>query len=264
MITTILAHPASAPAIRTPAAVVTYGELATRITVLAHRLAARGLGPERVCALAVPRGVDAVVAMAAVLHTGAAFLSLDVEAPPARLSAMATSAEAEFLLTTTGVTLDLALPRLDLDTPDPAWAPLPPVRPNALAYVSHTSGSTGTPNAVQIERRSLESYLDFLVADYGLGPHTTCLQLAPQGYDASIRDTLAPLVAGGQLVLVPRSALLRPKEFAEVLTTHGVNTILSTTPSFLTAMSEVDLSRLSLVVSSGESLRPFLAAGGRG
>ncbi|MFB0617922.1 amino acid adenylation domain-containing protein [Streptomyces sp. AGS-58] len=270
-----------APALLTPEGVLTYGELVARIDRLAGLLAARGVGPERVCAVALERGPHAVVAMAAVSRAGGAFLTLDVDAPPPRLQAMADSARAGALLTTAALAekLELAVPGptvlIDEEAragsevaPEPAARTAPPqIVASSLAYVSHTSGSTGTPNAVLIEHRGLTRYLRFVARDYGLGPHTTALQLAPLGYDASVRDTFAPLVAGARLVLADRSVLLRAEGFAETVRRFGVDTVLSATPSLLTFLTRhetiaAELRGLRLAVSSGESLRPFLAAGG--
>ncbi|WP_327412329.1 amino acid adenylation domain-containing protein [Streptomyces sp. NBC_01233] len=265
-----------APALVTPGGVVSYGELFDRIDRLARALVRRGVGPEAVCAVAVERGAQAVVAMAAVARAGGAFLTLDVDLPGPRLAAMVESAGATFLVTDSALEERLALPvegpavlidRLDATAGEPD-VPLPPVEPCTLAYVSHTSGSTGTPNAVLIEHRGLTSYLRFVARDYGLGPRTIAVQLAPLGYDASIRDTFAPLAAGGRLVLVERSALLRADEFLATIRTFRVNTVLSATPSFLTFLTQHEggadrLRGVKLVVSSGESLRPFLTAGGR-
>ncbi|GAA4658105.1 hypothetical protein GCM10023347_06520 [Streptomyces chumphonensis] len=278
----ILGHAARTPdrtAVTTPDGDVTYAELATRIERLAAVLRTRGAGPERVCAVAVPRGVDAVVAPAAVLRAGAAFLGLDVEQPPARLAELAASGGAELVVTTAESAARGGLPGADVPggpvlvdapaTDGPTPAPEPEsVDGRALAYVSHTSGSTGAPSPVLIERRSADSYLRRLVRDQGLGPHTVALQTAPQGYDAAVRDTFAPLLAGGRLVLVPRAELMRPDAFGAAVRRHGVNALLSVTPSFLAFLAgQPDardlLAGVRLVVSSGESLRPFLAAGGR-
>ncbi|MFI5527225.1 amino acid adenylation domain-containing protein [Kitasatospora sp. NPDC051853] len=272
----ILAHAARTPeavAIVTDDGVLRYGELADRIHRLAAHLRTRGVGPEQVCAIAVERGVDAVVAMAAVLRAGGAFLSLDVDLPTPRLAAQLTSGGARHLLTSSrlaqNLRLLLPLPAILLDVlPEPDGLPFPAPEPRALAYVSHTSGSTGAPNAVLIEHRGLHAYLRCLVRDFELGPDTVVLQLAPLGYDASLRDTFAPLAAGGRLVLVDRAKLMRADAFAETVATHGVNTVLSTTPSFLTFLAQAPgaaerLRGIRLLASSGESLRPFLAAGGR-
>jgi amino acid adenylation domain-containing protein len=265
----ILAHAVTTPdrtAIVAPDTVLCYAELAARIDRLARVLVARGVGMEQVCAVVVDRGPEAVIAMAAVSRAGGAFLTLDAELPAQRLAAMASTGRARYLVTTRARAEQLSLPidgpTVFVDEPDTA-ASLPAFTPRSLAYVSHTSGSTGIPNAVLVEHRGLTNYLRFVVRDYELDQDTVVLQLAPYGYDASIRDTFAPLVAGGRLVLVPRSTLLRAAEFVAVVREQGVNTILSATPTFLMSLCRRELATLRLTVSSGESLRPFLVAGCR-
>src|SRR5690606_6501510 len=130
------------------------------------------------------------------------------------------------------------------------------------------SGSTGEPSPVLVEHHALDAYLRDTARAFGLGPDTVALQTAPLGYDASIRDTFAPLLAGGRLVIVDRSRLLRPADFADTVRAHRVTALLSTTPSFLAHLAgQPDppdpLGGVTLVATSGESLRPFLAAGGR-
>ncbi|MCK1795228.1 amino acid adenylation domain-containing protein [Streptomyces sp. XM4193] len=286
----IIAHAAREPrriALTTPDGDVEYGRLAADIEELARYLRAEGVGPETVCAVAVDPGAHAVTAMAAVNHAGAAFLTVDIGQPPERLAAFTRTAGATVLLTTSDVAprLDLDLPALLLDrlpprsadsgrygTGDrPGTGPAEaegPVHPRALAYVSHTSGSTGEPSTVLIEHRSLNEYLHDTARAFELGPDTVALAMAPLGYDASIRDTLVPLLAGGRLVLAERSQLLRPEAFVRTLRTHRITALLSVTPSFLSHLAGQPapadpLAGVALVASSGESLRPFLAAGGR-
>lgn len=282
----ILAHAERDPdrtALTTPDGDTSYAELAARVTALARTLAARGAGPETVCAVAVERGTDAVAAMAAVLSCGAAFLSLDTWQPRERLASFVRSGRAGLLLTTSALA-----DRLDLPVPGPPVLLDRPTRqdaaghdavgvgsrrpapadPRSLAYVSHTSGSTGEPSAVLIEHRGLDAYLRDAAAVFGLGPGTVALQIAPLGYDASIRDTFVPLLAGGRVVIVDRGTLLRAEEFTATVRRHGVNTLLSVTPSFLAhlagaAAGQEPLAGVTLVATSGESLRPFLTAGGR-
>ncbi|MEU0340416.1 amino acid adenylation domain-containing protein [Streptomyces bobili] len=270
----IAAHAARSPeriALTTPAGDVTYARLGARIDEIARLLRAHGARPETVCAVAVEHGTDAVAAMAAVLRCGAAFLTLDVGQPQDRLAAFVRGAGARLLLTTSAHAplLGEALPTVLLDRPAPTNAPPPPpVDPRALAYVSHTSGSTGEPSAVLIEHHSLDVYLRDTAHAFGLGADTVALQTAPLGYDASIRDTFAPLLAGARLVIVDRARLLRPEEFARTVREHRVTALLSVTPSFLSHLAGAPgladpLAGVVLAASSGESLRPFLAAGGR-
>ncbi|MEU1295814.1 amino acid adenylation domain-containing protein [Streptomyces sp. NPDC005840] len=272
----IAAHAARHPdrvALDTPEGDITYRQLDIRITELTCLLHAHGARQETVCAVAVEHGLDAVAAMAAVLRCGAAFLTLDVGQPRDRLAAFVTSAGARLLLTTSGhaAALDLGLPTVLLDRPAPTDAqppPATPADPRALAYVSHTSGSTGEPSAVLVEHGALDAYLRDTADAFGLGPGTVALQTAPLGYDASLRDTFAPLLAGATLVVVDRSQVLRPDAFARTVRDHRVTALLSVTPSFLTHLAGQPgpagpLAGVALVASSGESLRPFLAAGGR-
>ncbi|MFB7507560.1 amino acid adenylation domain-containing protein [Streptomyces broussonetiae] len=270
----IAAHAARHPqrvALSTPDGDVTYARLAARIEEIVRLLRGHGAGPETVCAVALEHGTDAVAAMAAVLRCGAAFLTLDVGQPRDRLVSFLRSADAALLLTCSALppARDLGVPTVLLDEPEPTDGPPPgPVDPHALAYVSHTSGSTGEPSAVLIEHHALDTYLRDTARACGLGTGTVALQTAPLGYDASIRDTFVPLLAGARLVIVARSRLLRPQEFADTVREYGVTALLSVTPSFLSHLAgrpdlADPLAGVTLVASSGESLRPFLAAGGR-
>jgi D-alanine--poly(phosphoribitol) ligase subunit 1 len=279
----IAAHAArdpQAPALETPRGVMSYRELAGRIERLALALAAAGVRAEVRCVVAAEHTAEAVIAMAAVMRAGGAFVTLDPGLPVARLHAMVRSAQARVQVTTAALNGRLGLPvpgpavLIDEPAPGPPAPIAPaqiaptPVTPDTLAYISHTSGSTGVPNPVLVEHGGLRAYLRFIVTHCELGPDTSVLQLAPVGYDASIRDIFAPLSAGSRLILLPRSTLLRPDALADAVTEYGADAILATTPTFLTALAQPDgaaarLDRLRLIVCAGESLRPFLAAGGR-
>ncbi|MBW0009180.1 MAG: AMP-binding protein, partial [Pseudonocardiales bacterium] len=144
---------------------LTYARLNTAANHLAHELITRGVSPEHLIALALPRGVDGVVAILAVLKAGAAYLPLDPDYPPARLAFMLTDAHPVLILTTTPTLTrlpqDTTTPQLVLDDPDtqaalnqhPDTDPTDTHRGTALrpehpAYVIYTSGSTGTPKGV--------------------------------------------------------------------------------------------------------------------
>jgi amino acid adenylation domain-containing protein len=261
-------------ALVTPEQTVSYGRLAERIEHLARILVAAGVGPDDRCVVALEHGPDAVTAINAVLRAGGAFTTLDVLQPPARLASMIRTCGARFQITAAALAERLGLsvpgPTILLDRLDglPEQSPPERIEPHRLAYASHTSGSTGTPRAVLVEHRGFHSFLRFVVRYCGLGPDTVTLQLGPLGWDASVRDTFAPLSAGGRLVLVPRSVLLRPDHLFDVLDEYGVDRILSTTPTFLTALADhvgsaERLRGVRLIATSAESLRPFLAAGHR-
>ncbi|MGH3468140.1 MAG: AMP-binding protein, partial [Thermocrispum sp.] len=178
-----------AQAARTPDAValvfggarLSYAELDARINRLARLLLAMGAGPERIVGLALPRSVDMVVALFAVLRTGAAYLPLDVDHPVERLRAMlddaasfpptapSRSAPAPLcVLSTSAVGLTDDAVCLDepglldgfdatdiADAERPGFAPGVPGRLEYPAYVIYTSGSTGKPKGVVTPYRGL-------------------------------------------------------------------------------------------------------------
>ncbi|WP_434099959.1 amino acid adenylation domain-containing protein, partial [Streptomyces viridosporus] len=154
---------------------LTCSELNERANRLARLLIARGAGPERIVALALPRGPQALVAMFAVLKAGAAFLTVDPEFPADRIAYLLRDAAPTVVLTDregdahwTAEGLGAGIGRLVLDAEetgrelaaaDPAdvvdtdrTAPLTPAAP---AYVIYTSGSTGRPKGVVVQHHNL-------------------------------------------------------------------------------------------------------------
>ncbi|MEV0375070.1 amino acid adenylation domain-containing protein [Streptomyces sp. NPDC050636] len=159
--------------------VLTYAELDAHINQLARLLLARGAGPETAVALALPRSTEMVVALFAVLRTGAAYLPLDLDHPADRLRLMvedtgplclvSTAAVAptlhgdtgavapELLLDDEAVAAELAaLPGGEItDAERPAFSHDVPDRLEYPAYVIYTSGSTGKPKGVVTPYRGL-------------------------------------------------------------------------------------------------------------
>ncbi|WP_042940159.1 non-ribosomal peptide synthetase [Rhodococcus sp. AW25M09] len=153
---------------------VTFRDLDARVRACAGALLRRGAGPERIVALALPRSVEMVVALFAVLRTGSAYLPLELDYPTARLDMMLADAEPTILVTTIesrlrGLTTDATV--MIVDDPDvvaesaqrvdPAeldsgpFAPGTPGRLEHPAYVIYTSGSTGAPKGVVTPYRGL-------------------------------------------------------------------------------------------------------------
>ncbi|MFI2345841.1 amino acid adenylation domain-containing protein [Streptomyces sp. NPDC019443] len=158
---------------------LTYAELDAHINRLARLLLARGAGPEKAVALALPRSIDMVAALFAVLRTGAAYLPLDLDHPADRLRLMVEDTRPLCLLSTTTVAptfrdetgpaapellLDdeavaaelAALPGGEItDAERPAFAHDRVDRLEHPAYVIYTSGSTGKPKGVVTPYRGL-------------------------------------------------------------------------------------------------------------
>ncbi|MFF2044550.1 amino acid adenylation domain-containing protein, partial [Kitasatospora sp. NPDC058170] len=165
------AHAAQAPdatALVHGAEALTFGRLNSRANRLARALVAAGVGPDSLVALALPRSVESVVGILAVLKAGAAFLPLDAEYPVDRLAHMLADSRPAVALTNDGWPLPEALDGVPvLRTDEELWAGLPaedlPVRAAAdhAAYVIYTSGSTGRPKGVVVGHGGLANLLAF-------------------------------------------------------------------------------------------------------
>ncbi|AVH60769.1 MULTISPECIES: non-ribosomal peptide synthetase [Streptomyces] len=254
---------------------LTYRDLNERANRLAHRLVARGMGPEHVVALALERSADLVVAILATLKAGAAYLPLDPEYPPARLAHMVTDARPGLLLTTTAAQANLpaahGTPVLLLDAPDTTTDlthnPTPALAPDHPAYVIYTSGSTGQPKGVVNTHRNVVRLFDATRKWFGFGPDDVWTLFHSYAFDFSVWELWGALLHGGRLVVVPYEVSRTPGAFLDLLADEGV-TVLNQTPSAFyqlaqaDADAEADASRparrlgLRTVVFGGEALQP--------
>ncbi|WP_066582501.1 amino acid adenylation domain-containing protein [Cellulomonas timonensis] len=140
----------------------TFEDVQRRVDDLAARVVESTSGPEAVVALALPRTVEHVVAIFAVLRAGRAYLPLDLAHPVERLSRLARLAGAELVLTAPGGAGVEGVPTLDVTAVRGAGTPFTPpaVRPDQLAYTIFTSGSTGEPKGVAVPHRGLVTMYD--------------------------------------------------------------------------------------------------------
>ncbi|MEU2672600.1 amino acid adenylation domain-containing protein [Streptomyces sp. NPDC007164] len=144
---------------------LTFAELQERSRAVAGVLAARGIGPETAVGLAVPRSLDSIVALFAVLRVGAAYVPLELDHPDERIAAIVADARPEVILTTSAVSPRLSGDLIELDRPLPAagpyvtFAPDDPDRLRHPAYTIYTSGSTGKPKGVVTEYAGLTNML---------------------------------------------------------------------------------------------------------
>ncbi len=169
--------------VRTPEAVAlscggrswTYRQLDEAANRLANLLAGHGAGPGECVALLLSRSAEAIVAILAVLKTGAAYLPIDPVLPTARIGFMVADAAPIAALTTAGQAdrlegHDMAV--IDVDDPvigAQSSTPLAGPDPDDVAYLIYTSGTTGVPKGVAVAHRNVTGLLGSLHADLDAG-----------------------------------------------------------------------------------------------
>ncbi|WP_436386012.1 amino acid adenylation domain-containing protein [Amycolatopsis sp. MEPSY49] len=248
-----VARTPDAPALVFGGETLTYAELDARATTLARALLARGAGPERVVAVALPRSTDLVVALLAVLKTGAAYLPLDLNHPAERVELMLADADPHLVIAEAGFGDRLVRPG---DTgPEPAW---PSIRPDHPAYVIFTSGSTGRPKAVAGTQRALANRLHW---GRGIAEGVRVAKSALTFIDGST-ELLGGLVAGDPVVLADDATATDPHALAELVRTSGAQ-VLTVVPSLLDSFVEDGpddaFDAVTTWITSGEPLSVALA-----
>ncbi|MFD9076131.1 amino acid adenylation domain-containing protein, partial [Streptomyces lasiicapitis] len=215
---------------------------------LARVLAARGVGQESVVGLALPRSMEQVVAVLAVLKAGGTYLPVDADYPAERLAFLLGDAAPVLLVTdaeTSERLFDSPCPHLVLDEPGTAdeiaraeAGPLAAAtagHPDQLAYVMYTSGSTGLPKGVGTTHRDVV----LLAADscFGKGGHERVLMHNPQSFDASTYEMCIPLLGGGTVVVAPPGRL-DAAALARLITEQGVTGLGIAAGLFMTIADE--------------------------
>ncbi|MGW5692098.1 non-ribosomal peptide synthetase, partial [Streptomyces asiaticus] len=209
---------------------LTFAELEVAANRLAHRLIGRGVGPERLVALVLPRSVEMLVAQLAVAKAGGAFLPVDPGYPKERVAFM----------------LRDAAPSVVLDDAASVWAeegpagppPLRGLTPDHPAYVIYTSGSTGVPKAVVVTHAGLAGFSAAAAAHYDVRAGDRVLQFSSPSFDASVLELCVSLPRGAALVIGDEGPLLGER-LAEVLGGQRITHALIP-PAALATMEETD------------------------
>jgi len=225
----------------------TYSELSHRANQLAASLHDSQVGPGDYIALCLDRSPELIVAILAVLKTGAAYLPLDPRYPVDRLAYMLEDSGARFLITDASQVSDTsqvvdrlanACPRLTvLDTHtsptnlvQPATVNSTALHPEDAAYLIYTSGSTGKPKGVVIEHRNAVALIAWARSAFE-APSLRCLLASTSvSFDVSIFEIFAPLATGNSFVLVGDVLQLQSNPHADRVT------LLNVVPSAMDAV----------------------------
>ncbi|NUS95007.1 MAG: amino acid adenylation domain-containing protein, partial [Nocardia sp.] len=228
---------------------LSYAELDRRANALARRLIAAGAGPESLVAVLLPRSLDLVVALLAVIKSGAGYVPVDPDSPNERIAYVLADAGPEAVILDASVTADLPadLPRVMLDGADGDIGDAPitdddrlaPLRPDNTAYVIYTSGSTGRPKGVAVAHRNVVRLFANTDREFGFGPDDVWTLFHSYAFDFSVWELWGPLLFGGTSVVVDYYTTRSPEQFLELLRAERV-TVLNQTPSAFYQLAEAD------------------------
>ncbi|MDQ2922122.1 MAG: amino acid adenylation domain-containing protein, partial [Acidobacteriota bacterium] len=253
---------------------LSFGELNERANQLAHYLRSRGAGTETLVGISLERSVEMAVAIFGVLKAGAAYLPLDPTYPRERLSFMRADARPRFLIIQEGIGSDTEDSDLNVIKIDRDWSlidrerktePEIIVGPDNLAYVIHTSGSTGNPKGVMITHGNLGHYVQSLPGSVEVSDSDVYLHTASISFSSSVRQLMFPLSLGAEVIIATVDDIADPLALFKLIKERGV-TAIDIVPSYWRACNhalgelaaaERDAlldNRLRLVLSASEPL----------
>lgn len=226
---------------------LTYAELDAAADSLAQRLRQAGARPEQLIGICLDNRPERVIAVLAVLKTGAGYVPLDTQLPEERRHLIVNDAD----------------PLLVLD--DLTGLPDPDTRRCATgrtadadnaAYVMFTSGSTGVPKGVVVPHRGVVNRVRDTIHRHAVTPDDRVLHRMPFGFDGAAWELFVPLLAGATVVLGTDEAARDPQAVARLVRDRSV-TVLQAVPSMLRLMTDEHLNPngpLRLLYAAGEHL----------
>ncbi|MCK0438389.1 amino acid adenylation domain-containing protein [Gordonia alkaliphila] len=268
---------------------VVYGEFAARVNLLARTLIDAGVGPETSVALCLPRSVEMMVAVHAVITAGGQYVPIDLDTPADRAEYMLETSQAKLLLISdraaaagavaaaagAGIGSVAVDASIDIDHAAPRAARvtdtdrLMPLRRDSAVYTLFTSGSTGRPKGVTLTHRAVLNRLWWGLDELPIDGSDVVLQKTPYTFDCSVPELFAPLMVGASLVVLKQGGHLEPVYVASEIARTGA-TMVHFVPSILSAFLDVvpqsqlaALRSVRIVSTSGEALPPAVAASTR-
>ncbi len=241
---------------------LTYGELNEKANQLAHYLQELGVVPETIVGIYLERSLDLVVALLAILKSGAAYLPIDTALPVESLAFRLEDAGVKVLLTQQEIPGEILGENVKVARPgklsdiDVAASPsaIKIIAPNDaninrqskanpansaalenLAYILYTSGSTGQPKGVAIERRQILNYL-YAILDK-LQPETIANFATVSTFAADLGNTMIfpALCSGGCLHVIPQEVASDAEAMADYFRSRAID-YLKIVPSHLATL----------------------------
>jgi amino acid adenylation domain-containing protein len=250
---------------------LTYAQLDARANQVASYLKTRDVVPGQLIGICLERSLEMVVGVLGILKTGAAYVPLDPNFPPERLSYMMSDANIKVLLTEEAIISQLPSHGVRLVSIDGEASNIalcsdrkPSINgfdPECPAYVIYTSGSTGKPKGVQVPHRAVVNFLTSMQREPGLTKDDILVAITTLSFDISVLEIFLPLSVGAKSVVVSRDVAWDGEQLMQTLS-HCCATVMQATPAtwrLLLAAGWQGSPSLK-ILCGGENLAPDLAA----
>lgn len=241
---------------------ISYKELASRVDVIAARLDNTGIKSETLVGLHLPRSVDLIATILAILKIGAGYVPLDVSFPSKRIRHILADSGIKFVVTDKNLTPDILSGIDDLNSiyvnDDDTYYKKTKLKEGEIAYVIYTSGSTGLPKGIKMGHKALANLIDWQDKNSRISSGIT-LQYAPVSFDVSFQEIFSTLSFGGTLVLCGENLRRNPENLLQLIISEKIERIFLPFVA-LQQIAEISKKRkvphsLHEVIVAGEQLR---------
>jgi pyochelin synthetase len=245
------------PAVITAQRTLTYQELSDLSNRWGRYLRDLGAQPNQPIAIVMEKGWEQAIAALGILHSGAPYLPVDATVGPERLHYLLENGNVKIVLTQSWLNQRLDWPaeiqRLCVDLEDLQTIdnrPLEPIqKPDDLAFVLYTSGSTGLPKGVMIAHRGLVNAVVSTQERFAISDQDSILALTALHHDMSIFDLFGVLGAGGTMVMPDPNARRDPGHWSELIAKHQI-TLWNSVPAMMDMLLEYAGERTDVIPST--------------
>lgn len=215
---------------------ITYEELDTVSNQIAAYFIAHNVTNNDVIAVAIDRSISLVLCLLGLVKAGAAYVPIDPHLPTDRVNFILDNSGAKLLCTVqkyseqyAGITDKILFDNVLLNSrSQPYSEPDVEYDGNELAYILYTSGSTGQPKGVAIERHSLLNFLLSMQKEPGINQDDILLSITTISFDIAELELFLPLICGAQIVIVDNEVAKDGRALLEIIKTEQISIVQAT------------------------------------
>lgn len=225
---------------------ISYRSLDEKSSIVANHLIGLGIKNDDFAACYHEQSIERIIILLGILKAGAAYVPLDITYPMERIKLLLEDTEPKIIIGSAKFS------QIKNEAKQPVYFIEDILKSSSktilrsychththtdLAYVIHTSGTTGKPKGVLIEHQSLGNF----ITEYGklldINEEDRTLQFSPYNFDGSVIDLWIPLTKGATVYLYPNNKLLG-EYLSEFLSLHAITIIPFISPSVLSTLPQ--------------------------